>query len=139
MLFISIVQKWITDHWTFQQAPTEHHFKSYSLLKQMYRVSKNECFCNVKEAYGQKNASEHFPLNSVWMVFITFGSLFVPGFLWLIWRKNRRLEKKMVAAIEKLKYENWHPNFNLSLPWKLKIGIKFDVCFSCNWRLKFDI
>ena len=102
MLFISVVQKWITDHWTFQQAPTEHHFKSYSLLKQMYRVSKNECFCNVKEAYGQKNASEHFPLNSVWMVFITFGSLFVPGFLWLIWRKNRRLEIKTGCCNRKI-------------------------------------
>ena len=59
MLFISIVQKLITGHGTFQQAPTEHRFEADSLLKQMYRVSKNECFFNVKEACGpKKNASE---------------------------------------------------------------------------------
>ena len=125
MLYISIVQKWITGHGTFQQAPTEHHFKSYSLLKQMYRVSKNECFCNVKEAYGQKNASEHFPLNSVWMVFITFGSLFVPGFLWLIWIKDCRPEIKTGCGNRKIEI------------WKLASKVQF--LFSVNIENRYQI
>lgn len=134
MLYMSIVQKWITGYWTFQQAPTEHHFEAYRLLQQMYRVSKNECFFNVKKAYGQKkkkksysqkNASEHFAFNSLWMVFVTFRSLLVLGFLWLTWSKNLWLEIKTSWWNRKIEMWNWHPNFNWSFSWKLKIGIKF--------------
>lgn len=160
MLYMSIVQKWITGYWTFQQAPTEHHFEAYRLLQQMYRVSKNECFFNVKKAYGQKkktsysqkNASKLFAFNSLWMVFITFHSLLVLGFLWLTWSKNlwpeiksswwnRKIEMWKLASKFQLiffvKIENRYQmlSFILLVDWKLK----FDSSFSIFWKLKIEV
>lgn len=141
MLSIStcIVQKWITGHGTFQQSLTEHHFKAYFLLNKCIGWAKTNVSLMWQRLMGKKNASKHFPWNFLWMVFITFWSLFLPGFLWLIWICNCRVERKTGHwNKKKLKYENWHPHFNLSFPWKLKIGIKIEVSlFFC--RLKIEI
>lgn len=142
MLSIStcIVQKWITGHGTFQQSLTEHHFKAYFLLNKCIGWAKTNVSLMWQRPMGKKNASEQFPWNFLWMVFITFRSLFLPGFLWLIWICNCRAEIKTGHWNKK----NWNMKIGIRISiylflesWKLVSKLKFRFFF-VDWKLKFD-
>lgn len=92
----------------------------------------------MRKACGQKNVSEHFPLNSLSMVFITFRSLFVPGFLWLIWIKDCRLEIKTGCCNRKI--EIWKLASEVQFIFSVNTEKRYQILsflFLVGWKLKF--